>query len=118
MLLLVTASQPPQVHMTTEVDDALALTAHAHQAPLICAPFHALQVHMNTEVDDAYGDDSGMKGLHLRDAKTGALGCRTFQPTAALLLPCCCISLRGCGHSAAFRPAEPAGQCCCLTHVP
>jgi len=29
---------------------------------------------MNTEIDDAYGDDSAMKGLHLRDAKTGAEG--------------------------------------------
>ncbi|KAI7845690.1 hypothetical protein COHA_000804 [Chlorella ohadii] len=30
-----------------------------------------ITVHMNTEIDDAYGDDSAMKGLHLRDAKTG-----------------------------------------------
>lgn len=105
MLLLVNACRQALVHMTTEVDDALALTAHAHQAPLMCAPFHALQVHMNTEVDDAYGDDSGMKGLHLRDAKTGAHGCQTFQLTATLLLPCCCVSLRGCGYGAAFRPA-------------
>ncbi|PRW44349.1 thioredoxin-disulfide reductase [Chlorella sorokiniana] len=30
-----------------------------------------ITVHMNTEIDDAFGDDSGMKGLHLRDAKTG-----------------------------------------------
>ncbi|PSC75479.1 thioredoxin-disulfide reductase [Micractinium conductrix] len=28
-------------------------------------------VHLNTEIDNAYGDDTGMKGLHLRDAKTG-----------------------------------------------
>ncbi|KAL4428113.1 hypothetical protein ABPG75_002202 [Micractinium tetrahymenae] len=30
-----------------------------------------ITVHFNTEVDDAYGDDAGMKGLHLRNSKTG-----------------------------------------------
>lgn len=58
-------------------------TAGAHALPSYVPCFPRLT---HPQIDDAYGDDSGMKGLSLRDAKTGAPTGGRAQP-AQLLQP-------------------------------